>query len=115
MFTSSPSSFARSRTSQEVRGLKLRTDLEELRAELSHLARGAWIEISSSCCGNKTPKSHLARGAWIEMSTCNLSETELDEVAPRKRCVDWVRGLKYGRLRQKRLRYLVAPRKRCVD
>ena len=88
MFTSSPSSFARSRTSQEVRGLKLRTDLEELRAELSHLARGAWIEISSSCCGNKTPKSHLARGAWIEMSTCNLSETELDEVAPRKRCVD---------------------------
>ena len=35
---------------------------------LSHLTRGAWIEISNKCYNHHFAiKSHLTRGAWIEI------------------------------------------------
>ena len=76
-----------SRTSHEVRGLKLRGKGYYLITVSSHLAWGAWIEISVV--------------AWR-----NLAEI----VAPRMRCVDWNR--KYSRITA---RNFVAPRMRCVD
>ena len=35
---------------------------------MSHLSRGAWIEmISENQVGTPAKKSHLSRGAWIEI------------------------------------------------
>ena len=34
---------------------------------LSHLTRGAWIEIESTGNRNVLQMSHLTRGAWIEI------------------------------------------------
>ena len=57
-----------SRTSHEVRGLKY-VQVEELdMGDMSHLTRGAWIEIlQGTLPQNRTKKSHLTRGAWIEI------------------------------------------------
>ena len=35
---------------------------------LSHLTRGAWIEIMMTLADTGAKTSHLTRGAWIEMS-----------------------------------------------
>ena len=37
------------------------------RRQMSHLARGAWIEMEIEYLRGQYRKSHLARGAWIEM------------------------------------------------
>ena len=59
----------RRRTSYEVRGLKFLVPAEWMGQIVSHLLRGAWIEIPL----HKRPKvplgSHLLRGAWIEMAS----------------------------------------------
>ena len=56
-----------SRTSQEVRGLKFYRTVVAGGGPLSHLARGAWIEMTLRRTALALPRSHLARGAWIEM------------------------------------------------
>ena len=78
-----------SRTSHEVRGLKYFycffprfcvlshltrgawIEIEELPyyllGRMSHLTRGAWIEIGRFIQSIGTEESHLTRGAWIEM------------------------------------------------
>ena len=35
---------------------------------MSHLIRGAWIEIPNALNVEATSKSHLIRGAWIEIT-----------------------------------------------
>ena len=55
------------RTSQEVRGLKCWSALLRLCRCMSHLARGAWIEIDLHISLYLPLSSHLARGAWIEI------------------------------------------------
>ena len=100
-----------SRTSHEVRGLKLDLSINMYRKLKSHLTRGAWIEIyirhplnkrlsrtSHEVRGLKYPasrrgvyylQSHLTRGAWIEIvSGCHKL------VATRCRTSHEVRGLK---------------------
>ena len=58
-----------SRTSKEVRGLKLRTVKAGTSTITSHLERGAWIEIFLlRFLLNTLKPSHLERGAWIEIS-----------------------------------------------
>ena len=100
------------RTSHEVRGLKWITKAFAECFRVSHLTRGAWIEIKKSpyriekgSCrtshevrGLKSKdslictipeKSHLTRGAWIEIY--NISSPKLGDkiqVAPHTRCVD---------------------------
>ena len=78
---------------------------------MSHLTRGAWIEISNmrqKLSGTST--SHLTRGAWIEIP---LLPRELLSVSCRTS--HEVRGLKYRNQRGSNLRSTVAPHTRCVD
>ena len=56
------------RTSQEVRGLKYSANLVLSNVLVSHLARGAWIEIKPRLFLAMESWSHLARGAWIEIA-----------------------------------------------
>ena len=58
---------SQSRTSCEVRGLKYRLLQATPVQKLSHLMRGAWIEITDKISGKFVIRSHLMRGAWIEM------------------------------------------------
>ena len=122
-----------SRTSQEVRGLKCAGGRERPGAGVSHLARGAWIEIISepqqsailirrtsqevrglkyaaSLLTLPAPQSHLARGAWIEIVlkflNCRLSQSRTSQE---------VRGLKCTTAFAVGMEDVVAPRKRCVD
>ena len=75
------------RTSHEVRGLKY--TLNEIRdmEEMSHLTRGAWIEIEKQGVLNKVYGSHLTRGAWIEIFE-DVRQRQGQIVAPHTRCVD---------------------------
>ena len=59
---------------------------------LSHLTRGAWIEIYSHVLEIQAGASHLTRGAWIEII---LNWTEKN--TPRSRTSHEVRGLKLKR------------------
>ena len=55
---------------------------------MSHLTRGAWIEILAK--GDLlflSKASHLTRGAWIEIFSLP-KDHELSNVAPHTRCVD---------------------------
>ena len=55
---------------------------------LSHPARGAWIEIAVRKGDyDYVYQSHPARGAWIEMYKA-VNEIGGTRVAPRKGCVD---------------------------
>ncbi len=55
---------------------------------LSHLTRGAWIEIAGKVVNvAEGLESHLTRGAWIEISLHSLTINQLI-VAPHTRCVD---------------------------
>ena len=101
---------------------------------MSHLTRGAWIEILSTtlCDGRKLESrtshevrglkylnsrhghilsaSHLTRGAWIEIACSALI---MCLVACRTS--HEVRGLKYAESRSIVYRFVVAPHTRCVD
>ena len=56
--------------------------------QLSHPARGAWIEMSiASVSVPNVAQSHPARGAWIEIQT-GLADLSHRFVAPRTGCVD---------------------------
>ena len=65
---------------------------------LSHLTRGAWIEILTPYAEYRRHTSHLTRGAWIEII---LNWTEKN--TPRSRTSHEVRGLKYRRLKKCKL------------
>ena len=54
---------------------------------MSHPARGAWIEIVTITGNDGDTTSHPARGAWIEITEEQYMRS-LDDVAPRKGCVD---------------------------
>ena len=45
----------------------LKKVVRSLEKELSHPARGEWIEIAGSRPGWRCPSSHPARGEWIEI------------------------------------------------
>ena len=100
-----------SRTSHEVRGLKLYICVKREWAHQSHLTRGAWIEIDqhidalrdelvaphTRCVDWNDSNvrwwhhcwvSHLTRGAWIEIIG-SLDTSNVLGVAPHTRCVDW--------------------------
>ena len=88
-----------SRTPQGVRGLKLHELDGRVRYDVSHPARGAWIEIGlrscrAGCSFRRTPQgvrglklfqvpelpdillSHPARGAWIEIAVTGAGAPE---------------------------------------
>ena len=76
------------RTSHEVRGLKLSVVLPPVPSSVSHLTRGAWIEIallrhSLVSCSGRT--SHEVRGLKYNYPS---EEVGLSLVAPHTRCVD---------------------------
>ena len=76
-----------SRTSHEVRGLTLNhQDIQDV-VNVSHLTRGAWIEMLLGLRGIRLAKSHLTRGAWIEIPMTCASAAH-GNVAPHTRCVD---------------------------
>ncbi len=80
---------SKSRTSHEVRGLKL-SILENMRdGGKSHLTRGAWIEMVLNTLPSAKFPSHLTRGAWIEMTI-----TWADITGIGSRTSHEVRGLK---------------------
>ena len=55
---------------------------------MSHLTRGAWIEICSIHRHKRSHlRSHLTRGAWIEIYVAVVPNFSLI-VAPHTRCVD---------------------------
>ena len=58
--------------------------------DMSHLTRGAWIEIHThTAMGARLLRSHLTRGAWIEISARNfLHQSSLSRTSHE------VRGLK---------------------
>ena len=58
---------------------------------VSHLTRGAWIEITNQKLTDYAKTSHLTRGAWIEISRA-ISPYKMDS----GRTSHEVRGLKYG-------------------
>ena len=61
----------------------------------SHLAWGAWIEITSTPKRRTTIVSHLAWGAWIEIfEICEVFNIEA------RRTSHGVRGLKYYQKQQ---------------
>ena len=76
------------RTSHEVRGLKCLWHLRCQWCRLSHLTRGAWIEMQIQAATILAKMSHLTRGAWIEILSAGDVFDTLD-VAPHTRCVDW--------------------------
>ena len=99
------------RTSHEVRGLKCFNWHMLIRNTMSHLTRGAWIEIAflayigrekmvaphTRCVDwnyerkkwiNISILSHLTRGAWIEIFDLDNQNSSYN-VAPHTRCVDW--------------------------
>ena len=100
-----------SRTSHEVRGLKLFWKCRNCFKIKSHLTRGAWIEITNFYNFNslhsrtshevrglkfysyghrlRNNGSHLTRGAWIEISAYDVLKAWNTGVAPHTRCVDW--------------------------
>ena len=47
--------------------MKFKSDLHSADGGLSHLVRGAWIEMPVDEPVEKPDKSHLVRGAWIEI------------------------------------------------
>ena len=56
--------------------------------QVSHLTRGAWIEIDREQVLNGPYEvSHLTRGAWIEISLVTFLPQSII-VAPHTRCVD---------------------------
>ena len=58
---------------------------------VSHLTRGAWIEMAASTSSAPNLwRSHLTRGAWIEIFKGNYGETGY-----KSRTSHEVRGLKY--------------------
>ena len=57
---------------------------------MSHLTRGAWIEILFSCKKACSCASHLTRGAWIEICIMCLSP-----IKSSRRTSHEVRGLKF--------------------
>ena len=57
----------------------------------SHPARGAWIEIRSASIAANSARSHPARGAWIEIRICNHGGRQQHGRTPHG-----VRGLKSG-------------------
>ena len=73
--------------------MKWRGGCRSITSNLSHPARGAWIEIGVS---NKKPpakRSHPARGAWIEISVTATKRT-----MDLSRTPHGVRGLKCAHL-----------------
>ena len=76
----------------------------------SHLARGAWIEMRKPGARSRRFSSHLARGAWIEISYGYAINKTVS-----RRTSQEVRGLKSQMLSSIPVAVIVAPRKRCVD
>ena len=70
-----------------MRGLKYSIEVTRLKVLVSHLVRGAWIEMKVLCRNREDFTSHLVRGAWIEIPA-SAQRNESPAVAPRKRCVD---------------------------
>ena len=98
-----------SRTSHEVRGLKYRRCFLHNKRYVSHLTRGAWIEIFDLQFTRYIIKSHLTRGAWIEII-----------VLPAPVLHPWshlTRGawIEISRSLPNRHFACVAPHTRCVD
>ena len=81
------------RTSHGVRGLKCVTPNFANCKIMSHLAWGAWIEISRNISSISAASSHLAWGAWIEMNNSMFRCH-----AQFRRTSHGVRGLKYRML-----------------
>ena len=54
---------------------------ETSRGQVSHLSRGAWIEMDSLPMVDSGHMSHLSRGAWIEIGHM-LCGAYRKEVAP---------------------------------
>ena len=75
------------RTPQGVRGLKWKKWSVWTTENMSHPARGAWIEILFDARKLVIKASHPARGAWIEMTKASSGPLPA-AVAPRKGCVD---------------------------
>ena len=67
--------------------MKLYGDKQDALAQMSHPARGAWIEIGDGRLQPALQLSHPARGAWIEIPP-TLRSASRSLVAPRKGCVD---------------------------
>ena len=99
------------RTPQGVRGLKCYMAGLLLQTDVSHPARGAWIEINDAGVqrGGRAG-SHPARGAWIEISLWTLVSGVLGGRTPQG-----VRGLKSVAIGHAVQQRAVAPRKGCVD
>ena len=77
---------------------------------MSHLIRGAWIEINHGKKMKHLNRSHLIRGAWIEI----LKPPRLTRTWSRRISYE-VRGLKSLEAVEGYYRYLVASHTRCVD
>ena len=75
------------RTSHEVRGLKFYPHRKQHRSpgRTSHEVRGLKLPLIATA--KKFKMSHLTRGAWIEITNEELREMGLS-VAPHTRCVD---------------------------
>ncbi len=83
--------------------------LYRLMSDVSHSARGAWIETGIVSLNSNAHRSHSARGAWIE--TVDITSVKLSmTVALREGCVD--RNQQTGL--QLEL-FMVALREGCVD
>ena len=78
------------RTSHEVRGLKYKTHNSSRLCKVSHLTRGAWIEIMLMSFAKSLAMSHLTRGAWIE-----ILRQPFFFSFPSRRTSHEVRGLKF--------------------
>ena len=76
---------------------------------MSHLVRGAWIEIEKRILLYVSSRSHLVRGAWIEIMI--LETKALVSLSHLVRGA-WIEILMYKILN---ILHGVAPRKRCVD
>ena len=97
------------RTSHEVRGLKYNLAFSCPWRCLSHLTRGAWIEIQVNDCVISGNLSHLTRGAWIEMG---LQLNHIFALLSHLTRGAWIEIITSNR---KRAEISVAPHTRCVD
>ena len=62
------------RTSHGVRGLKFAVTVNSFNYVASHLAWGAWIEMTEAYGEYEiVTESHLAWGAWIEILRCGIN------------------------------------------
>ena len=78
--------------------------------ELSHPARGAWIEMSANSGVPAATTSHPARGAWIEI--CSVSSCPFSRFSSHPARGAWIEIFQPSSVI---LTQVVAPRKGCVD